>query len=110
MQACASIPGKVVSGRFHCNASRGPTEREYHYPTAALLKIMKATTKVVDLAELRGEDEFPKFAAIYSPPTASPFVLSPGAMRWIMPVSTVRPALVGREVVPGPLAGEPSLK
>ena len=43
---------------------------------------MKSTIKVIDLVELRGSDEFPKFAVVYSPLPASPFVLSPGAMRW----------------------------
>ncbi len=43
---------------------------------------MNITTKVIDLAELRGGDEFPVFAAIYIPESASPFVLSPTAMRW----------------------------
>ncbi len=43
---------------------------------------MVVTTKVIDLAELRGQDEFPAFAAIYSPATVNPFALSPNAMRW----------------------------
>lgn len=43
---------------------------------------MNITTKVIDLAELRGDGEFPVFAAIYNPESASPFVLSPTAMRW----------------------------
>ena len=43
---------------------------------------MNITTKVIDLAELRAGDEFPVYAAIYNPESASPFVLSPTAMRW----------------------------
>ena len=39
-------------------------------------------TRVIDLAELRGQDEFPAYAAIYSQTAASPFVLSPSVMRW----------------------------
>ncbi len=53
---------------------------------------MDVTTKVIDLAELREQDEFPTYAAIScsltegppkeGPLTASPFALSPTAMRW----------------------------
>lgn len=43
---------------------------------------MNVTTKVIDLAELGRDDEFPFYAAIYSPLPGSPFVLSPTAMRW----------------------------
>ncbi|MDH3390061.1 MAG: hypothetical protein OEN02_19415 [Gammaproteobacteria bacterium] len=43
---------------------------------------MSATTKVIDLAELRGRDEFPAYAAIYSRIQADPCMLSPTAMRW----------------------------
>ena len=43
---------------------------------------MNATTKVIDLAELHGRDEFPAYAAIYSCKPADPCVLSPTAMRW----------------------------
>ena len=38
---------------------------------------MDITTKVIDLAELTGRDEFPAYAAIYSAKYANPFVLSP---------------------------------
>jgi len=43
---------------------------------------MNVTTKVIDLAELSKDDEFPVFAAIYSPLPGNPFVLSPSAMKW----------------------------
>lgn len=43
---------------------------------------MKLTTKVIDLAELSRIDDFPVYAAIYSPLPGSPFVLSPGVMQW----------------------------
>lgn len=43
---------------------------------------MKVTTKVIDLAELSRDDEFPFFAAIYTPVDSNPFVLSPTAMYW----------------------------
>ena len=43
---------------------------------------MNATTKIIDLAELRGRDEFPAYAAIYSHTPADPGILSPSAMRW----------------------------
>lgn len=39
-------------------------------------------TRVIDLAELRGRDDFPAYAAIFSAVEASPFALSPTAMRW----------------------------
>ncbi len=39
-------------------------------------------TRVIDLAELRGRDEFPAYAAIFSSTPANPFTLSPTAMRW----------------------------
>ncbi|MDJ0776748.1 MAG: hypothetical protein QNJ85_02720 [Gammaproteobacteria bacterium] len=40
------------------------------------------TTNVISLGELRGDDSFPAFAAIYAPDCDNPFVLSPAAMRW----------------------------
>ena len=43
---------------------------------------MDVTTRVIDLAELRSDDEFPAYAAIYSPGLKNPQVLSPDAMRW----------------------------
>ena len=38
--------------------------------------------RIIDLAELRGHDDFPAYAAIYSTIAENPFVLSPTAMRW----------------------------
>lgn len=47
---------------------------------------MSATTstseRVIDLAELRGHDELPAYAALYTQNPDDPFVLSPSAMRW----------------------------
>ena len=43
---------------------------------------MNVTTKIIDLAELSRDDDFPFFAAIYSPLDSNPFVLSPTAMHW----------------------------
>ena len=47
---------------------------------------MSSTTnsaeRVIDLAELRGHDDFPAYAAVYSRNPENPFVLSPTAMRW----------------------------
>ena len=39
-------------------------------------------THIIDLSELRGEDEFPAYAALYSTQAYNPFLLSPTAMRW----------------------------
>ena len=39
-------------------------------------------TSIIDLSELRGQDEIPAYAAVYCKPTSNPFVLSPTAMRW----------------------------
>ena len=39
-------------------------------------------TQIIDLAELRGDDDFPAYAAVFSPRQCNPFVLSPAAMRW----------------------------
>jgi hypothetical protein len=39
-------------------------------------------TRIIDLSELRCEDEFPAYAAVYSSVTSDPFALSPTAMRW----------------------------
>lgn len=47
--------------------------------------------RIVDLAELRDRDEFPCWAAIYSPAQHKPFVLSPSAMRWSETVLLSRP-------------------
>ena len=43
---------------------------------------MGATTKVIDLAELRADDDFPAYVAIYSQHTDNLEVLSPQVMRW----------------------------
>ncbi len=43
---------------------------------------MDITTKVIDLAELTEQDDFPVFAAIYYVKSGNPFVLSPTAMHW----------------------------
>jgi len=40
------------------------------------------STRVIDLGDLRSEDEFPAYVAIHSEQSASPFALSPGVMRW----------------------------
>ena len=39
-------------------------------------------TRIIDLAELRGQYEFPTYAAIYSSTPSNAFTLSPTAMRW----------------------------
>jgi len=39
-------------------------------------------TRIVDLGELRDDDEFPCWAAIHTPAKHKPFTLSPSAMRW----------------------------
>ena len=39
-------------------------------------------TRIINLSELRGEDEFPAYAALYSTQAYDPFLLSPTAMRW----------------------------
>jgi hypothetical protein len=39
-------------------------------------------TSIIDLSELRGRDDFPAYAAVYSAGTSNPFALSPTAMRW----------------------------
>jgi hypothetical protein len=39
-------------------------------------------TSIIDLSELRDEDEFPAYAAVYSSQPGNPFALSPTAMRW----------------------------
>ncbi|MCG6888478.1 MAG: hypothetical protein LJE92_02720 [Gammaproteobacteria bacterium] len=39
-------------------------------------------THIIDLSELRGEDEFPAYAALYSTQAYNPFLLSPTVMRW----------------------------
>ena len=43
---------------------------------------MATTTKIIDLSELRGGNEFPAYAAIYSADTSAVLVLSPECMRW----------------------------
>ncbi len=47
---------------------------------------MSVTTRpaerVIDLAELRGPDDFPAYAVVYTQNPDNPFVLSPTAMRW----------------------------
>ncbi len=43
---------------------------------------MPAATRVIDLAELRGSDEFPVYAAVYSNASGNPFVLSADVMCW----------------------------
>ena len=43
---------------------------------------MDATTKIIDLAELRTGDDFPAYAAVYSPGLNNRYVLSPVVMRW----------------------------
>ena len=39
-------------------------------------------TRIIDLSELRGEDDFPAYAALYSTQAYNPFLLSPTAMCW----------------------------
>ena len=39
-------------------------------------------TRIIDLSELRGGDDFPAYAAIFSTTADNPFLLSPTAMRW----------------------------
>ena len=39
-------------------------------------------TRIIDLSELRGGDDFPAYAAIFSTTAGNPFLLSPTAMRW----------------------------
>ena len=39
-------------------------------------------TRVIDLAELSAQGEFPAYAAIYCPDSGNPFALSPTVMRW----------------------------
>ncbi len=41
-----------------------------------------ADTRIIDLAELRANDAFPAYAAIYSRQQANPHLLSASAMRW----------------------------
>ena len=43
---------------------------------------MAVTTKVIQLSELRDEDDFPSYAAIYHPGSAPAHVLSSDAMEW----------------------------
>ena len=43
---------------------------------------MGATTKVIDLAELRDEDDFPSYVAVYGRSIDELEVLSPRVMRW----------------------------
>ena len=38
--------------------------------------------RIIDLGELRGSDDFPAYAAVYSVEPDNPHVLSPSAMRW----------------------------
>jgi hypothetical protein len=47
-------------------------------------------TRIIDLAELRGGDEFPAYVAINSQRQGNPFLLSPTAMRWNERVILVR--------------------
>ena len=47
-------------------------------------------TRVIDLAELRAEDDFPAYAAVFSTTAGNPFVLSPTAMRWSDRISLSR--------------------
>jgi len=47
--------------------------------------------RIVDLAELRGSDDFPCWAAVYCPGQDKPYVLSPSAMRWSEDVLLSRP-------------------
>ncbi len=39
-------------------------------------------TRVIDLAELRGDDDFPAYVSVYSGAQKDPFVLSPAVMQW----------------------------
>jgi len=39
-------------------------------------------SSIIDLSELRGRDDFPAYAAVYSAAANNPFALSPTAMRW----------------------------
>ena len=39
-------------------------------------------TRVIELSELRGQDDFPAYAAMFSTQAYNPFLLSPTAMRW----------------------------
>lgn len=51
---------------------------------------MGTTTKIIDLVELRADDDFPAYAAVYSPGLENPQVLSPAAMRWSDDILLVR--------------------
>lgn len=57
-------------------------------------KSMTVTTEiqasVIDLAELRGRNEFPAYAAIYSSSPDHLFALSPTVMRWSETISLSR--------------------
>ena len=39
-------------------------------------------TSIIDLSELRGRDDFPGYAAVYTSRADNPFALSPAVMRW----------------------------
>jgi hypothetical protein len=47
-------------------------------------------TRVIELSELRGQDDFPAYAALFSTQAYNPFLLSPTAMRWSDEICLVR--------------------
>ena len=52
-------------------------------------------TRVIDLAELRGDDDFPAYVSVYSGAQKDPFVLSPAVMEMVGTEQTNRYALAG---------------
>ncbi len=42
----------------------------------------ESSARIIDLGELRGEDDFPAYVAIHSEQAGSPYALSPTVMRW----------------------------
>ncbi len=57
---------------------------------------MNATTKIIDLGELRAGDAFPSHVAIHATGVTNPYALSPEVMRWSETIYLVRVDSCGR--------------